>query len=150
MGAAGRLDLSACRGWRVSEGGTDGVLRIFVGYLYQREGLLPLLCDRQSAWGRGFLKVCQLGCTGQSHLLGHSELLLMHWLHPHHRVLLELLMGARDALLRYSSDMLQAAYRWRLLPLQAVKLSRATPGWPGAFIGRCLADLSKKVRQSYG
>jgi hypothetical protein len=33
-----------------------------------------------------------------------------------------------DALVLYSSNMLKDAYRWHLLPLQAVKLSRASPG----------------------
>ena len=128
MRADPRRDLSTCRCWRVSACGTDGVHQIVVGYLYQTGDRLLLLFDCRSACGRDFLKVYQLGCTGQSLLLDHSELWLMHLLHPHHRGLLDLLTGASDALVLYSSNMLKDAYRWHLLPLQAVKLSRATPG----------------------
>lgn len=99
-----------------------------MGYLYQTGGRLLLLSGCRSACGRDFLKVYQLGCTGQSLLLDHSELRLMHLLHLHHRGLLDLLTGAMDALVLYSSNMLKDAYRWHQLPLQAVKLSRASPG----------------------
>ena len=99
-----------------------------MGYLHQIDVRLRLLSDCQRASGRGFLKVCQLGCIGQSRLLAHSEQWLMHLLRPHHRGLQDLLTGAMDVVVLYLSGRLKEAYRWHLLALQAVKLLCVTPG----------------------
>ena len=116
-----------------------------MGYLHQIGGHQPLPSGCRSTCGRGFLMGCQLDCTGQSLLLGHSELWLMHKLHQHHRGFVDLVKGAKVVLDHYSPCMFEDTLRRHLPARRAGGLAGVTPRSCGAFIGHRSIDLYKQV-----
>ena len=121
-----------------------------MGYLYQIGGRQPLPSGCRSTCGRGFLMGCQLDCIGQSLLLGHSELWLMHKLHRHPRGFVDLVKGAKVVLDLYSPCIIEDALRQYLLARRAGGLTGAIPRCSGAFIGHRPIDLYKQALQSCG